>query len=70
MSPQLKKEFRKITKKYLNGTATSAEIQIIEQYYDLFGDEPEVTDQLTEPEIEILKNRLKEGIDNKNSAFL
>ncbi|MFI5139426.1 MAG: FecR family protein [Sphingobacteriales bacterium] len=67
MSPQLKKEFRILTKKYLNGTATPAEIQIIEQYYDLFGDETEFTGQLTGPETEILENRLKEGIVNRIS---
>jgi len=67
MSSQLIKEFLELKKKFLNGTATPAEIQLLEQYYDLFADEPDIIDQLTKPEIEILESRLKEGIANRIS---
>jgi transmembrane sensor len=65
MSSKLIKEFLELKKKFLNGTATPAEIQLLEQYYDLFADEPDITDQLTESEIEILDSRLKESITNR-----
>jgi len=65
MSSPLIKEFLELKKKYLNGTATAAEIQLLEQYYDLFADEPDIIEQLSESEIEILESRLKEGITNR-----
>jgi len=65
MSAQLTKQFLELKKKYLNGTATPAEIQLLEQYYDLFAGEPDVIDQLTESEIALLENNIKEGITNK-----
>jgi len=48
MSSQLTKEFLKLKKKFLNGTASPAEIQLLEQYYDLFADEADAVNQLTE----------------------
>jgi transmembrane sensor len=65
MSSQLTKEFLKLKKKFLNGTASPAEIQLLEQYYDLFADEADAVNQLTELEIEVLESRLKEGIANR-----
>jgi transmembrane sensor len=65
MSSQVKKEFLNLTKKFLNGTATPAEIQLLEQYYDLFADEPDIIDQLAESEI--LESRLRTGITPKIS---
>lgn len=65
MSSQLIKEFLELKKKYLNGTATADEIRLLEQYYNLFADEPDVLAQLPGPEIEILENRLKAGITNR-----
>ncbi|MDR3697510.1 FecR family protein [Mucilaginibacter sp.] len=62
MSSPLIKDFLELKEKYLNGRATPDEIQLLEQYYDLFTDEPDIIDQLAETEIEILENRLKEGI--------
>ncbi len=65
MSSPIIKEFLKLKEKYLNRTATPAEIQLLEQYYELFADEPNMIDQLAESEIEVLENRLKDGIINK-----
>ena len=65
MSSQLTKEFLKLKKKFLNGTASPAEIQLLEQYYDLFADEADTVNQLTELEIEVLESRLKEGVANR-----
>ncbi len=62
MSSQLTKEFLKLKKKFLNGTASPAEIELLEQYYELFANEQEATSQLTEPEITRLEASLKEGI--------
>jgi len=65
MSAQLKKEFLELRKKYLNGTASPAEIQLLEQYYELFSEEANSTDQLTHQEIADLEEYLKEGIQNR-----
>ncbi|BAU54863.1 FecR family protein [Mucilaginibacter gotjawali] len=65
MSTPIIKEFLKLKEKYLNGTATPADIQLLEQYYDLFAEEPDIIGQLAQSEIEVLENRLKDGITNK-----
>ncbi|MEP6611631.1 MAG: FecR family protein [Mucilaginibacter sp.] len=62
MSSQLTKEFLKLRNKFLNGTASPAEIELLEQYYELFANEEEAIGQLTEPEITTLEETLKEGI--------
>ena len=68
MSSQLTKEFLKLKKKFLNGTASPAEIELLEQYYELFANEEEATSQLTEPEIARLDESLKEGIAYRIAA--
>jgi len=68
MSSQLTKEFLKLKKKFLNGTASPAEIELLEQYYELFANEEEATSQLTEPEIARLEESLKEGITYRIAA--
>jgi transmembrane sensor len=68
MSSQLTKEFLKLKKKFLNGTASPAEIELLEQYYELFANEEEATSQLTEPEIARLEESLKEGIAHRITA--
>ncbi|WP_295796807.1 FecR family protein [Mucilaginibacter sp.] len=68
MSSQLTKEFLKLKKKFLNGTASPAEIELLEQYYELFANEEEATSQLTEPEIVRLEESLKEGIAYRIAA--
>jgi len=68
MSSQLKKEFLKLEKKFLNGTASPAEIELLEQYYELFANEEEATSQLSEPEIARLEESLREGIAHRITA--
>lgn len=68
MSSQLTKEFLKLKKKFLNGTASPAEIELLEQYYELFANEEEATNHLTEPEIARLEESLKEGIAQRIMA--
>ena len=65
MSSPLIKELLELKEKYLNGTATPDEIQLLDKYYDLFTDEPDIIDQLAESEIEILESRLKERVTNQ-----
>ena len=68
MPSQPKKEFLKLKKKLLNGMASPAEIELLEQYYELFANEEEATGQLTEPQIASLEESLKEGIANRIAA--
>ncbi|WP_183560394.1 FecR family protein [Mucilaginibacter sp. SP1R1] len=63
MSAQPTKEFLKLKEKFLNGTATPAEIQLMEQYYDLFTDEPDAIEQLSVEEAAALENYLKQRIE-------
>ena len=65
MSAQLKKEFLELRKKYLNGTASPAEIQLLEQYYELFSEADDATSQFTDDEIANLEEYLKEGVKNR-----
>ncbi|WP_183574915.1 FecR family protein [Mucilaginibacter sp. X5P1] len=65
MSVQLTKEFLELKKKYLNGTASPDEIQLLEQYYDLFADEVNAIDEMTESEIAELEEYLKENITKR-----
>jgi transmembrane sensor len=65
MSSQLTKEFLELKKKYLKGTASPAEVQLLEQYYNLFADEAEAIDQMTEVEIERLEEYLKDKVSNR-----
>lgn len=68
MPAQLTKEFLELRKKYLNNTATPAEIQLLEQYYELFADEADATEQMTVSEIASMEEYLKEGIAQRIMA--
>ncbi|SDT33167.1 FecR family protein [Mucilaginibacter mallensis] len=65
MSVQLTKEFLELKKKYLNCTASPDEIQLLEQYYDLFADEANAIDEMTESEIAELEEYLKKSITQR-----
>ncbi|MCE6992465.1 FecR family protein [Dyadobacter sp. CY323] len=56
------KNFRKLVAKYLNGKSTTDEAAAIEQYYDLFKDEPDATGQMGADEMSALDARLRSGI--------
>ncbi len=64
MPPQLKKDFLKLIKKYLSGSASAEEINTIENYYSEFSNDPDVTDSLNEDEINELKAGLRHKINN------
>jgi len=68
MPAQQTKEFLELRKKYLNNTATPAEIQLLEQYYALFADEANATEQMTASEIASVEEYLKDGIAQRIMA--
>jgi len=68
MPAQQTKEFLELRKKYLNNTATRAEIQLLEHYYELFAEEANVTEQMTASEIANMEEYLKEGIAERIMA--
>ena len=67
MPPQLKKDFLKLVKSYLDGSASPEEIEALENYYAQFSTDSDITDNLTENEIDALKTNLRQKIDHKIS---
>lgn len=65
MSEMSKKEFRRLVQKYLDGVATAQEVYAIEQYYQVFQDEPDATDLMNDDEISSLEARLKNNISSR-----
>jgi transmembrane sensor len=65
MPPRLKKDFLKLVEKYLNGSASSKEIDAIENYYSYFAGDPDITDSLNDEQISSLKANLRQKIDTK-----
>jgi ferric-dicitrate binding protein FerR (iron transport regulator) len=65
MPDDLIKELRGLIKKYLSGNASDEEVITIENYFNSFADEPQITDQLTPAEIEALNSDLQERIASK-----
>ncbi len=65
MPPRLKKDFLKLVEKYLNGSASSEELNAIENYYSHFSNDPDITDNLNEEKINALKTGLRQKIDAK-----
>ena len=65
MPDDLIKELRNLIKKYLNGSASDEEVITIENYFDAFADEPEITRELTRAQIDALKTNLHNRITAK-----
>lgn len=65
MYQHLKKDFLRLTEKYLNGSASADEIKIMEDYYSQFSNDLDITDSLNEDEIRALKIALRRKIDNR-----
>jgi len=63
MSTANKKQFSRLVDAYLNGTASSKERAVIEQYYDLFSDGEDVFENMERTEIKEVGDRLKSRID-------
>lgn len=62
-----KPDFLKLVEKYLNDTASEEERNTIENYYAHFSDAPDVTDSLSQEELDALKSNLRQGIDTRIS---
>lgn len=65
MSEENKKEFLKLVEKYLNGTATAPERQILESYYATFDDAPEAFEDLDNTQLDMLGYGIKEKINRR-----
>lgn len=65
MPPHVKKDFQRLIEKYLNGSASPEEIDVIENYYAHFSNDPDVTDGLNEQELNALKAGLRQKIDGR-----
>lgn len=68
MNTPNKNEFLRIVNAYLDGTATAKQTGVIEQYFDLFEDEPDVTDSLDDREVKSSHDRIKAKLDLKVKA--
>lgn len=62
-----KPDFLKLVEKYLNDTASEEERNTIENYYAHFSDAPDVSDSLSQEELDALKLNLRQGIDTRIS---
>lgn len=62
MSRQNKIKFSQLVERYINGDATPEEILWIENYYGLFREVPDHTDQLTPVELAAMQHRMKQNI--------
>jgi len=65
MPDDLVKELRELVKKYLSGKASDEEVITIENYFDSFADEPQITDQLSPAEIDALNSTLQTRIASR-----
>lgn len=65
MSSPIKSEYQELIKKYLAGSISSDEMEVLDRYYSLFRNEPGVTTDMDNQEIAILEDRLQEGILNR-----
>jgi transmembrane sensor len=65
MSSPIKSEYQELVKKFLAGTISLDEMEILDRYYSLFRYEPGVTADMNNQEIAILEDRLQEGILNR-----
>lgn len=63
MSTPNKKEFLRMVDAYLAGTANAKQSSAVEQYFDLFSNEPDVLEDRTKAEISEIHDRLKSTID-------
>lgn len=62
-----KQYFIKLLKKYHHGNASSEETQFLESYYNLFQNEPDIFNSLSEEEKNQIKENISEGLWNRIS---
>ena len=60
---ETKSVFVKLVRKYLDNKASKTEIHFIEQYYEHFGNEDDITNTLSSAEKKKLENEIKGNID-------
>jgi transmembrane sensor len=65
MSEENKKDLKKLVEKYLNGTATAPERQILESYYATFDDAPGAFEDLDDTQLDMLGHGIKEKINQR-----
>jgi ferric-dicitrate binding protein FerR (iron transport regulator) len=63
-----RKEFLKLIQKYLQGKASSNEIEFLEKYYTYFEKEPGITDQITGASRDTLQAEMLLAIRNKTNS--
>lgn len=62
MSANKEKEFQKLVQKYLDGTASKQEQDLLDRYYLLFADEPAYTSLLTDQQRAQLEQRMEKAL--------
>jgi transmembrane sensor len=65
MSSPLINEYRKLVSKFLNGKITAEEIRLLDYYYNLFRDVPDVTGLMDDTMAAELEDRLLKGVTNR-----
>ncbi len=65
MSSTLKNEYAKLVSKFLDGTISPAEMQVLDRYYTLFRDEPDIIAQMNETEVAGLEDRLQQNLHKR-----
>lgn len=68
MAYPTKKEFLEITDRYLEGTASKEQIEIIEAYYQLFSEEPEVMERIDAFGLNGVEQKIRQRINKRIKA--
>jgi ferric-dicitrate binding protein FerR (iron transport regulator) len=64
MSESVRKEYKELVNRYINGQASEEDVKLLELYDSLFNEELDYTDELSEEQLFLLQNRLKNNIDS------
>jgi transmembrane sensor len=62
MPSSIKNEYAGLVQKLLHGTITADEMQVLDRYYMLFRDEPNILTQMSENDAAILEDRLQQNL--------
>lgn len=61
----LNNEFVELVTKYLDLTANAEERDVVEKYFTLFSDAPEILERLKDAEVQQVRSRLRSGIEER-----
>lgn len=61
--------FLKLIEKYLSGSASREEVQVLENYYELFNEGPNALDHFSLADLQKIETGLKSGIESKIQFF-